>query len=90
MVSIRIWFEVSSPTGEGMQRLPVLPGELMVGGIDQIFAATIEEIKVNGKTDEVQAVRYTGPRQSIRVRLCGATNDLTNRAVKTLVVDIVE
>jgi len=90
MVTIRLWLEVPSPTGEGMERLPILPGELMVPSIDEIFSVDVEQIEVNGEPNDVQAVRSPGAGGRIRLSLLGTADDLTDGALKTLVVDIVE
>lgn len=90
MISIRLWFEVPSPSGKGMERLPVLPGEFVVAGIDQIFTATVEEVNVDGQTLQVEGIGDPRALGRVRLSLVGATNDLTDGAVKTLIVDIVQ
>lgn len=90
MISIRLWLEVPTPSGKGMQRLPVLPGELMVPGISEIVTAVVEEINVDGKSHEMQAVRDAFAGGTIRLRLFGAPNNLTDSTFVSLIVDIVE
>lgn len=90
MIAIRLWLEVPTPAGEGMQRLPVLPGELVVGGIDEIFSVDVEQVYVDSETDEVKRVRDSFASSSVRLRLTGTAHNLTDCALKALVVDIVE
>ena len=90
MITVRLWLEVPAPAGKGMERLPVLPGELVVPSLSEIFAVDVEEIDVNGEPNDVQAVRNPAPGGRIRLSLHGTANDLTDGALKTLVVDIVQ
>lgn len=90
MVTVRLWFEISTPSGKGVQRLPILPGELVVGGIDQIFSATVKQVDVNGETNQVKRIVDPCACNRIELRLLGAAHNLSDGAVKTLVVDIVE
>jgi hypothetical protein len=90
MVSIRLWLEVSSPTGEGVQRLPVLPGELVVAGVDEIFSVDVEQINIDGKANEMKTVRDSFAGSHVRLRLTGTAYSLTECALKALVVDVVE
>lgn len=90
MVTIRLRLEVSTPTGETVKSFPILPGDLVVSGIDEIFTADIEQIEVHGETHDVQTIRYANPGGGIRLRLTGTANNLTDSALKTLVVDIIQ
>lgn len=90
MIAIRLWLEVPSPTGEGVKRLPVLPGELVVPGFNEILTATVEEVNVYGQSYEMKRIGDPASGGSIRLRLLGAPDNLTDGAFKTLVMDIVE
>jgi hypothetical protein len=90
MVSIRLRFEVTSPTGEVMESFPILPGELMVPGIGQIFAAFLEQIDVNCKPHEVEGIVDPHALHGVRLRLRGSSDNLANSDLVSLVVDIVE
>lgn len=90
MVSIRLRLEISTPTGEGVESFPILPGDLMVPGIDQIFTATVKEIDVNGETNQVKRIADPLSCNRIELRLMGAAHNLADGAIKTLVVDIIE
>lgn len=90
MITIRLRLEIATPSGETVQSLPILPGDLMIPGLDQIFSASVEQVDVNGQPYKVKGVRDPRAPNRIRLSLLGAANDLTDGAFKALVVDIIE
>lgn len=62
----------------------------MIAGLDQIFTASIKQVDVYGQTNQVKRITDPTACNRIELRLLGASHDLTDGAVKTLVVDIVE
>lgn len=90
MISIRLWREIPTPSGERMKRLPVLPGELVVPGIGQIVSVLIEQINVHGQTNQMKTMRNSDSGGSIRFRLSGATDDLADGDFVSVTVEIVQ
>lgn len=90
MISIRLRLEITTPTGEVVKTLPVLPGELMVAGLALIDAAYVKEIDVNGEAIQVERLYNTTPGNGIQLRLYGAADDFPDGQFIALVVDIVD
>lgn len=65
-------------------------GELVVPGIAEILSASIKEIDVNGKSNQMKAVINSSTRNGIQLCLYGATDNLADSALVTLTVDIVQ
>jgi hypothetical protein len=90
MITIRLRQEIAAPTAQRMKGLPILPGELMVPGILKVVSATIEEIDINGESQQVKAITDTLSTNRIRLRLLGTADDLTDGAFVSLTMDIIE
>jgi len=90
MISIRLRQEIAAPAAERVEGLPVLPGELVVPGIHKIASIAIEEIDVDGKTYKMKAIADAFAGKRIRISLLGTTDNLTNGAIVSLTMDIVE
>jgi len=90
MITVRLRTEITTPTGEVVQSFPIGPGELVIPSIAQILSASIKEVDVNGKSNQMKAVINSNSRTGIQLCLYGASNDLADSTLITLTVDIVQ